>query len=225
MKRTNSKSADNFISVKSTQNVINCETQYPTNVPHYSSSTHLLFYVILFVISAQLPLSFSNDTSNLRLELRNCLWFVDRREILQTPQERSRTVSNRTTSLANSDRQWVMWHDQEIFLATTQLFPAQCDRMRRPAGNTSLPYQYHPTEATETLLSCCDNVRHSLLLHFRAHFSKSPAQSHRQPKIRTKLWLVVDAMAFHELLEDSPRHKSNSFVCSRTQQVESAPHR
>ena len=27
-------------------------------------------------ISAQLRLSFANDTSNLRLELKNCLWFV-----------------------------------------------------------------------------------------------------------------------------------------------------
>jgi len=32
-------------------------------------------------------------------------------------------------------------------------------------------------------------------------------------------------MAFHESLEDSPRLKSNSFVCSRAHQVESAPHR
>jgi hypothetical protein len=87
-----------------------------------------------------------------------------------------------------------------------------------------LPYLYHPTEATKTPLSCCDNVRHSLLLHFRAHFRKSTAQSLRQPKFRTKQWLVVHAMAFNESLEDSPRPKSDSFVCSRTHQVESVPH-
>ena len=148
-----------------------------------------------------------------------------RHEISQTPKERSRTVSNRTTSVANSDRHCVRWHGQEFFLSTTQLFRAQCYRLRRPAGTTCLPYAYRPVEATKTPLSCCDNVRHSLLLHFRPHFPKSTAQSLRQPKIPTKQWLVVYAMAFHESLEDSPRPKSDSFVCSRTRQVKSAPHR
>jgi hypothetical protein len=88
-----------------------------------------------------------------------------------------------------------------------------------------LPYPYRPIEATKTPLSCCDTVCHSLLLHFCPHFWKSTAQSLRQPKICTKQWLIVRAVAFHESLKDSPRPKSDSFVCSRTHQVESAPHR
>ena len=54
------------------------------------------------------------------------------------------------------------------------------------------------TEATKIPLSCCDKVRHSLLLHFRPHFRKSTAQSVCQPKIPTKQYLIVHAMAFHE---------------------------
>ena len=117
-----------------------------------------------------------------------------------------------------------MRHSQEIFLVTTQLFRAQGDRLRHPVGTTCLPYPYHPTEATKTPLSCRDNVRHLLLLHFWPPFRKSTAQSLRQPKIRTKQWLVVHAMAFHKSLKDSPRPKSDSFVCSRTHQAESVPH-
>jgi len=105
-----------------------------------------------------------------------------RHEISQTPKERSRTVTNRTISVANSDRHCVRWHGQEIFLATTPLFRTQCERLRRPAETTCLQYPYRPTEATKTPLSCCDNVRHSLLLHFQHQFRKSTAQSLRQPK-------------------------------------------
>jgi hypothetical protein len=102
-----SKNADIFISVKSTHTAINCGTQYPTNVPHDSAGTP--FDEILDDISAQLRFNFANDTSNLRLELRNFLWFVgiDTR-FHKTPKERSRTVSNRTTSVANSDRHCVI---------------------------------------------------------------------------------------------------------------------
>jgi len=45
------------------------------------------------------------------------------------------------------------------------------------------------------------------------------AQSLSQPKIRTKQWRVVHVMVFHESLEDSPRPKSDSFVCSYTHQA------
>jgi hypothetical protein len=148
-----------------------------------------------------------------------------RHEISQTSKVGSRALSNRRTSVANSDRHCVRWHGQEIFIATTRLFREQCDRLRRPAGTTCLPYPYSPIEATKTPLSRCDNVRHSLLLHFQPHFRKSTTQLLRQPKLRTKEWLVVHAIAFRVSLEDSPRPKSDRYVCSRTPQVESAPHR
>jgi hypothetical protein len=38
-----SKSADIFISVQGTHTAINCGTQYPTNIPHESGGTFLLF--------------------------------------------------------------------------------------------------------------------------------------------------------------------------------------
>jgi len=103
-------------------------------------------------------------------------------EISQTPKERSHTVSNRTTLVANSDRHCVRWHGHENFLTTTQLFHAQRDRLRRPAETTCLPYPYRPIEATKIPLSCCDNIRHSLLLHFWPHFRKSTPIHSASPK-------------------------------------------
>ena len=58
----------------------------------------------------------------------------------------------------------------------------QCDRLRRPAETTCLPYPYRPTEATKTPLSCCDNVRHSLLLHFSIIFEKVQPNHSASPK-------------------------------------------
>ena len=51
----------------------NIRQMSPTTLLAHSCS----FDEILDDLSAYLRLSFANDTSNLRLELRNCLWFVD----------------------------------------------------------------------------------------------------------------------------------------------------
>jgi hypothetical protein len=45
-----------------------------------------------------------------------------RHEISQTPKERSRTVSNRTTAVANSDRHCVRWHFVNCFRKTFPIF-------------------------------------------------------------------------------------------------------
>jgi len=74
-----SKSADIFISVQSTHTENNCGTQYPTNVPHDSAGTLLLFWRNSrwhFRITAAQFHQWHVELSNLRLELRNCLWFV-----------------------------------------------------------------------------------------------------------------------------------------------------
>jgi len=133
-----STSADIFISVQSTHNAINCGTQYPTNVPHNSAGTLLLFWQNsqwhFCIIAAQFRLWHVKSLPWAQ-ELFVVCWH--RHKISQTPKKRSRTVSNHTILVASSDRHCVRWHGQEIFLPPTQLFRAQCDRMCRPAGTTS----------------------------------------------------------------------------------------
>jgi len=132
------KSADIFISVWSTHTAINCGTQYPTNIPLDSAGTLLFFWRNsrwhFHIIAAQFR-QWHFETPPWAQELFVVCWY--RHEISQNPKERSRTVSNPTTSVANSDRHCVSRHGQEIFLAKTQSFRAQCDRLSRPAGTTS----------------------------------------------------------------------------------------
>ena len=112
-----SKSADVFISVQSTHTAINCGRQYPTNFPHDSADTLLHFWRNSrwhFSIIAALFRQWHVESPPWTQELFVVCWH--RHEISQPPKERSRTLSNRTNSVANADRHCVRWHGNLPFV-------------------------------------------------------------------------------------------------------------